>query len=190
MKKASKLKAIFTILVVAICLIGFSMEAVAQKKKTPVKRTTKPKAPAATTVKTTAPVVTNTAEIRNGAEKVSIQIKNVSKFVYLLGGVAKGIEDIDKEARTGRVKREVLDQNAQFKQNVIQSIRNLRAGIAALETEFRTNSALRTYIFQIDGVSDLVGSAENQAANGQFTEAGKTLLLVIEKLSDTLVALP
>jgi hypothetical protein len=34
------------------------------------------------------------------------------------------------------------------------------------------------------------GTAEDQAVAGQMTESGKTLLLVIEKLSDTLAALP
>ena len=50
--------------------------------------------------------------------------------------------------------------------------------------------ALKNYQFQISGISDLAANAEDQATNGQFTESGKTLLLVIEKLSDTLVALP
>jgi hypothetical protein len=34
------------------------------------------------------------------------------------------------------------------------------------------------------------GEAEDQAAAGQLTNSGKTLLLVVEKLSDTLAALP
>ena len=36
----------------------------------------------------------------------------------------------------------------------------------------------------------MAGRAEDQAAAGQVTESGRTLLLVIEKLSDTLAALP
>jgi hypothetical protein len=36
----------------------------------------------------------------------------------------------------------------------------------------------------------MTGTAEDQAAGGQLRESGKTLLLVIEKLADTLAALP
>jgi hypothetical protein len=32
--------------------------------------------------------------------------------------------------------------------------------------------------------------AENLASGGQFTDSGKMLLAIVEKLSDTLVALP
>lgn len=167
---------------VVLCLLGLTFTADAQKRRTRTK-TTKP---AVTT--TTAP--TSNAEIRSGAEKVSVQIKNVSKFIFVLGGVAKGIEDIDKQVKTGKVSREITDKNAQFKQDVIQSIRNLRAGLVALEIEFRTKPALKNYLFQIQGISDMTGTAEDQAMAGQLTESGKTLLFVIEKLSDTLAALP
>ncbi|MEP7039062.1 MAG: hypothetical protein ABI891_12040 [Acidobacteriota bacterium] len=166
--------------VAALCLLCLTFTANAQKRRTRTR----------TTKATTATAPTSNAEIRSGAEKVSVQIKNVSKFIYLLGGVAKGIEDIDKQIKKGGVSREITDKNAQFKQDVIQSIRNLRAGLVALEIEFRTKPALKNYLFQIQGISDMAGTAEDQATAGQLTESGKTLLLVIEKLSDTLAALP
>jgi hypothetical protein len=36
----------------------------------------------------------------------------------------------------------------------------------------------------------MTGTAEDQASAGQLRESGKTLLLVIEKLADTLAVLP
>ncbi|PYS84176.1 MAG: hypothetical protein DMF70_05735 [Acidobacteria bacterium] len=40
------------------------------------------------------------AEARtNGATRVAEQIKNLTRFVYLLGGVAKGIEQLDEAAQ-------------------------------------------------------------------------------------------
>jgi hypothetical protein len=165
------------LLVFIIALSVFAITATAQKKKVATKRVT-------------TPTVTNALEIKGGAEKVSIQIKNVSKFIYLLGGVAKGIEDIDKDAKAGKVSKTIIDKNVEFKQRVIQGIQNLRAGLVALEIEFRTKPALRNYLYQIQGVSDLAGNSENLATNGQFAESGKVLLTVIEKLSDTLVAMP
>jgi len=166
--------------VVLICLLALSLSVTAQKRKTPVRKTT----PAS--VSTTP----NLLEIKTGAEKVSTQIKNVTKFIYVLGGVARGIEDIDKEAKAGKISKPVVDKNTQYKQNVIQSIRNLRAGLAALEVEFRTKPSLKPYLVNIQGISDMSGVSEDQALGGQFTQSGKTLLLVVEKLSDTLAAMP
>ena len=180
MKTNKKLR---KIAVVFACLLCFTLSATAQRRKAPSKRT---KA-ATTTAATTA--LTN-SEIKSGAAKVSIQIKNVSKFIYILGGIAQGIEDIDKDVKSGKVSQVATDQNAKNKQAVITTIANLRAGLIALEIEFRTKPALRNYNFQIQGISDMTGTAENQATAGQLRESGKTLLLVIEKLADTLAALP
>lgn len=177
MKTNKKLIHLTTLLICVLCL---TFSANAQRRRTSTRRTTStaPTAPPAS------------ADIKAGAEKVSIQIKNVSKFIYILGGVAQGIEDIDKEVKKGGVSRQIADQNAKNKQAVLTTITNLRAGLIALEVEFRTKPALKNYNFQIQGISDLSGTAEDQASAGQLRESGKTLLLVIEKLADTLVALP
>jgi hypothetical protein len=136
-----------------------------------------------------APVTTKT-DFMSGPEKVSIQIKNTTKFLFNLGGIAKGIEDIDKAVRDRKASREVATQNAQYKKDVVQSIRNLRAGLVALEVEFRTKPELKPFLFQIQGISDISGTAEDQALSGQFYQSGKTLLLVVEKLADTLASMP
>ncbi len=163
------------ILALLLCLT-FAVSA--QKKRT---RTVNPKS--------TPPVVVSKMDLRPGAEKVSIQIKNSTKFLYAFGSIAKGIEDIDKSVRARKTSREVEDKNEQFKGDVIRSIKNLRAGLAALEVEFRTKPELKPFLLQIQGISDISGSAEDQALAGQFFESGKTLLFVVEKLSDTLVAM-
>ena len=107
-----------------------------------------------------------------------------------MGSVANGIETIDEDARAGKVSREVQDKNTKFKRDVLQSIRNLRAGMIALEVDFRTKPQLQKYILNIQGISDMSGRAEDLATGGEFVESGKMLLLVVEKLSDTLAALP
>lgn len=163
------------------CLLCFISSAQAQKRK---KNTTK-KTPVVETTTTT-----NISEIKIGAEKVSTQIKNVSKFVFVLGDVARVIEDLDREIAAGKASRNAGDLNAKNKQSVITTIKNLRAGLAALEIEFRTKPGLKTYLPQIQGITDMTGVAEDQAATGKMTDSGKTLLIVIEKLSDTLAALP
>ena len=174
-------KNILTIFVTLAFIFALNLTAEAQKRRT------KPKKKRTTATKT---INTHALEIRTNAEKVSTQIKNVTKFMYVLGGIARGIEDIDAVARTGRASREVVRKNNGFKQDVIVSIRNLRAGLAALEVEFKTKPALRNYLFNIQGITDLSGQAEDLALAGRFTDSGKSLLLVVEKLSDTLAAMP
>lgn len=135
----------------------------------------------------TAPQAT---EVRSAAEAVSVQVKNLSKFLFVLGGVAKGIEDIDKEVREGRASRELQQQNQQFKDDVLRSIRALRAGLVKLEVDFRAKPELRPYLPQLQGITDDSGVAEDLALNGQFTASGRELLNIMEKLADALVELP
>jgi hypothetical protein len=129
-------------------------------------------------------------DVRAGAEAVNIQVKNLSKFLFVLGGVAKGIEDIDKEIREGRGTRELEQQNRQFKNDVLRSIRALRAGLVKLEVDFRAKPTLRKYLPHIQGITDDSGRAEDLAMAGQFNASGKELLLIIEKLADVLLELP
>lgn len=175
--KTNKYLSKLTLLSLAVLLI-FAVSAQAQRKKPVPKKTPTPA------------VTTNALEIKQGAEKVSIQVKNVTKFIYILGGVASGFEVADKEAKAGKLSRAVVDKNNQDKQVVINSIRNLKAGLAALEVEFRTKPSLKNYLFQIQGITDLTTQSEDLAAAGRFTDSGRVLLNVVEKLADTLVAMP
>lgn len=167
---------------VCLCVVCLAFAAAAQQKKRRTVR--KP------TAKPTATAAVNNFEVKNGAAKVSTQIKNVSKFLFNLGGVARVIEDLDRDIAARKASRNASALNTKNKQAVVVSVQNLRAGLAALEVEFRTKPALKSYLFQIQGISDMAGLAEDQAADGQLTESGRTLLMVVEKLSDTLAALP
>ena len=160
---------------IAVSILAVSASA---QKKTPVTR-------AKPTVVTTNSA--SSAATQSDAQKVSNQVINVTKFLYLLGGIAKGIEDIDKDSKANRAAR---DQNTTNKKSFIQTIRNLRAGLAALEVDFRTKPLLRKYLLKIDGITGLSAQAEDLAVAGRFSESGRPLVTVVEKLSDTLVAMP
>lgn len=163
---------------VLMCLFGLNISVEAQKKK-PIK-----KKPKVTTV------LAN--ETKEAAEKVAIQINNVSKFLYLLGGISRGIEDIDKDVKNGKisVRSKVANDNESYKQSVLIGVRNLRTGLIQIESDFRVKPKLQPYLASLQGITELSGTAEDQAMNGNFTNSGKTLLLVIEKLAAGLVALP
>jgi hypothetical protein len=167
-------------IVITVLLVIFSIDADGQTR-----RTTRPPAKPTVAVTNSTPSAA-AAEMKAGAEKVSIQIKNVTKFLYLLGGVARGIEDIDNDRNANRAARDANETN---KRNLIQTIRNLRAGLATLEVEFRTKDPLKKHLSVIQGITDLTAQTEDLALSGRFSDSGKPLLTVVEKLSDTLVAL-
>ena len=139
--------------------------------------------------RTTPRVVTAPApitQLREGSEKVAIQIKNVSKFIYVLGGAAQGIEALDKDPRANQAARATNEKN---KKEVLQAIRNLRAGLIALEVEFRTKAPLKVHLRHIEGIANLSAQSEDLAVAGRYVDSGKPLLTVVERLSDTLAAM-
>ncbi len=167
-----------TIILVAILtsVLFLNFSAHAQKRKK------------TTTTKTTSTVnaISNT-ELREGVNKTAIQLKNISIFVYRYGKVVTGLDLAEKDARAGKIS---ANQNERAKQTVVQTIGGLRAGLAELEVMFRTKNGLKPYLANIQGISELCGQAEERAMSGQFDEAGKTLLTVIEKLADALATMP
>lgn len=128
------------------------------------------------------------AEIRMaGATRVADQVKILTKFLYLLGGVAKGIEQIDEAARKNEASPTALQQNEQNKTTVKTSLRNVREGLDALEIYFRSTPGLQSYYLRLAGSASGAADAEAQAAAGQFDRSGRTLLNVVNRLTDVLL---
>lgn len=126
--------------------------------------------------------------VRNsGALRVADQIKVLSRFIYLLGGVAKGLENVDEAARRNEASPAVLQQAEQNKATVRTSIRNVREGLDKLEVDFRATPELQPYYIKLAGSAAGAATAEQQAANNQFDASGRTLLTVINRLTDVLL---
>ena len=123
------------------------------------------------------------------ANKVADQIKNLTRFVYLLGGVAKGIEQVDEAARKNEASPAALQQNEQNKGVVKSSLRNVREGLDQLEVYFRGTPELEGYYLKLAGSASGAANAEDQAAAGHFDQAGRTLLGVVNRLTDVLLAM-
>ena len=149
-----------------------------------------------TTKKTTAkkPAASQTIvpplDIRAAREKVTIQADNVNQFVDVLGPIAQGIEDLEASAKTRPLPPKTAEKNNANKQKVIEAIRNLRAGLLVLETEFRTKPLLQKYLPSIDGITDLSAESEDSAIAGKFVASKEPLRDVAKKLADTLAVLP
>jgi hypothetical protein len=127
------------------------------------------------------------AAVRNkGANTVANQIRNLTTFLYLLGGVAKGIEAIDASAKTGPAS----PTNEKNKAQLRASFGDFRAGLDALETYFRSTPELQPFYTKLAGSAAGAATAESQANAGRFDQAGRTLLGVVGRLADVLVAMP
>ncbi|MFY9622621.1 MAG: hypothetical protein WAM70_04195 [Pyrinomonadaceae bacterium] len=128
------------------------------------------------------------AEIRMaGATRVADQVKILTRFLYLLGGVAKGIEQIDEAAKKNEASPTALQQNETNKTTVKTSLRNVREGLDALEIYFRSTPGLQSYYLRLAGSASGAADAEAQAAMGQFDQSGRTLLGVVNRLTDVLL---
>lgn len=129
-------------------------------------------------------------EISKAKVMVSNQVVNVTRFTEVLGPIASSIEAIDNEVRTTRLSKTVTSQNETNKEKVKQAIKNLRAGLVMLETNFRTKSLLRKFLPKLEGITMLSAEAEDLAFAGKFTESRRPLLAVLQKLSDTVAVMP
>lgn len=121
-----------------------------------------------------------------GAGRVADQIKFLTKFIYLLGGVTSGIAAVDEAARRNEASPAILQKNQQSKATVKSSIQGFRESLDKLEIEFRATPELQPYYIKLAGVAAGAATAEEQAAANQFDAAGRTLLNVINRLTDVL----
>ena len=146
------------------------------------KRSTSPKPRTATAT------AQNTAQVRTqGATRVADQIKLLTKFTYLLGGINSGIAAADEEIRLNQATPQQVQTNQQSKARVKQSIESLREGLDKLEIDFRATPELQPFYIKLAGVAAGAATAEEQATANQFDAAGRSLLNVINRLTDVLV---
>jgi hypothetical protein len=169
-------------IIVGICLlISLSTGVFAQTRS---RRTTKH--PPAKTKPTSTTAANAAATIKTeGATRVAAQIKNLSTFLYLVGGVARGIEAIDAASKPG----EPSPTNEKNKAQLRSSFTDFRVALDALEVYFRNTPELQPYYAKMVGTASGAADAEAQAKAGQFNQAGRTLIGVVGRLADVLVAM-
>jgi hypothetical protein len=123
----------------------------------------------------------------DGASRVADQIKNLTRFLYLLGGVSKGIETVDEAVRRNEASPTVVEQTEKSKAVVKTSLQNVREGLDKLEIDFRTTPELQRYYISLAGVAAGAANAEDQATAGHYDQAGRSLLDVVYRLTDVLL---
>lgn len=126
------------------------------------------------------------AEVKAGRDRVASQIKILTQFLYVFGGVAK---DMQAAAATGDAGPSAAQQNQRSKARVIQSVSDVHNGLQELETYFGSSPILKKYYPSLSGIGAIGDSAQKAAAAGKFDDAGKGLLKAVDQLTDALAAM-
>jgi hypothetical protein len=175
------------VLLAILCLLIFDVSAEAQKRR----RTTAKRKPTAATRTAAAPSsAARSAAILAATEKVGNQIKNLSQFIFLLGNSTALISSVEADIKAGKASASARTQAEAGRKGFVSAITIFKNAMASLEDEFRASPALRLYLIHLVGVSDYAATAEQQAAAGQFDRAGRSLLLVVNQLTDVLREMP
>ena len=167
-------------LLVLVCLLLLSTSALAQTRS----RTTRRGTPSSKTQKAATSPTTALAKTE-GATKIANQIKNLTTFLYLLGGVAKNLEAMDAAAKSGQASPTTERNKATLK----ASFEDFRVGLDQIEISFRSTPELQPYYVKLAGSAAGAADAEAEAAAGHFDQAGRRLLGVVSRLTDVLVAM-
>lgn len=124
-----------------------------------------------------------------GATDVATQIKLITKFIYLLGGVANGIATVDEAVKKNQASPQLIQNNEQNKAIVKKGFQDFRMALDKLEIDFRNQPDLQPYYIKLAGSAAGAAKAEEQAAAGQYDAGGRTLLSVVNRLTDVLLAM-
>jgi hypothetical protein len=81
----------------------------------------------------------------------------------------------------------VAEQQRRNKATLKSSLQSVREGLDKLEIQFRTTPELQPYYIKLAGVAAGAASAEDLAAANQYDRAGRSLLEVVNRLTDVLL---
>ncbi len=167
------------ILAIACAIFWLPASALAQTKK----RTT------ARRPRVVAPVKKTDEVVRAGATRVADQIKLLTKFIYVMGGVAQGLQQADEAIKRHEASPTVIEQTEKSKARVRDYLAEVRGGLEKLEQDFHATPELELYYITLSGVSAGVATAEQQACANQFDQSGRSLLGVVNRLTDVLLGM-
>jgi hypothetical protein len=127
-------------------------------------------------------------EVRTaGATRVADQIKFLTKFIYLLGGATNNIASVDESIKRNQAGPDAAQKNSAAKAQVRSGIQGFREALDKLEIDFRATPELQPYYIKLAGVAAGAADAEQRAASEQFDGAGRSLLGVVNRLTDVLL---
>ena len=169
---------VYSLTLTCLLLLSLTAEGWAQPRQ---RRTSAPKRPAATRAKRPAAnAATAALALQDGRQRVGEKIKQISNFVYLYGRFSK-----DFEQAVGPGGQPDATASA-LKNRLVSSLQDIREGLDGLELHFRTTTELESFSIRLSGVALGAANAEQQATANRLDAAGRSLLEVINRLTDVL----
>ncbi|MDQ3753442.1 MAG: hypothetical protein M3371_01765 [Acidobacteriota bacterium] len=162
----------------ALILLVPSIDFAQTRRRSPTRRR-----PATTASRRAAAAAT---ALRDGRQKVADQIKNLTRFVYVYGRLAKDLEASEALAKRNPSPEATALAN-RTRAGVVSSLQNIREGLDLLALQVRTTPELERFSVRLNGVSARAADAEAKAAAGQFDQAGRTLIEIVNGLTDVLM---
>jgi prephenate dehydratase len=129
------------------------------------------------------------ADMRPDALKVADQIKNVSSFIYVYGKIVNTLEVADEQAKKNQTSAEIQAKNQKSKDQLVATIRGVRAGLENLAKGFQANPRMQVQFLKITNATEAAANAERLAAAGRYDDAGKALVTVVDRLTETLISM-
>jgi hypothetical protein len=120
------------------------------------------------------------------AARVAEQIKSIGRFLYLYGPVSKELA-ANEAALQGNQQSSAAETVQRNKARLRDAFHNYRVQMDELETTFSGSSELRPYYTKLLGVAASAGQAEDAVAASRYDQAGRSLLDVMNRLTDVLV---
>ncbi len=127
------------------------------------------------------------AAAREGAMRLGDQVKSLTLFLYLYGPIANQLESAGELVQRNQASQTLVQQTAEGKAKVTAKLKEFRENLDLLEIQFRTTPALQRHYIKLAGVAAGAAKAEEQANANQFNQAGRSLVGVVNRLTDVLV---
>ena len=167
-----------TLLIALALLLASSPAVLAQKMK---------RTPTSQRNRTTTPAPAPPADTHKEATEVATTLKALTKFLFLYGKIANGLEVAEDQAKRGRLPTNVIEQNVRNKNGVQAGIAGLKEQVDKLGQSLQVNPKLQIPYINLAGVTQKIVEAQGLVQNNQYDEAGRSLIMAVERLADILL---
>ena len=83
----------------------------------------------------------------------------------------------------------MIEQTRKGRDIIVANIADLTTGLEKVTARFQSNARLQVQYLKVSYAAEALTNAKNLAAAGQLNEAGKALVLTVERLADAMLSL-
>ncbi|MFM8395342.1 MAG: hypothetical protein ACKOB4_15620, partial [Acidobacteriota bacterium] len=128
-------------------------------------------------------------DMRPHASEVAEQIRLLSRFLFVYGKVANGLEVAREQAARKQTSPAIEARNRQTREGLVAGIDRLAGSIENLTESFKDDPQMQIQYLRIAGARDAVSEAADLANRQLYEEAGQSLVTAIERLTETIISM-